>query len=164
MQALANGDWFVGWGQEPDFSEFGPDGQLLFDAHFPAHTQSYRALSLRLDGHAGASAGVRLRSRSPGAPPPSTPAGTAPRSSPRWRVLSGPSAASLQPVALVPRSGFETAIALAPGTIGADVEVQALERVGRRARHLRRGAREPISPLDLPASGTNTGFCPNQPR
>ena len=42
MQALANGDWFLGWGQVPDFSEFNAAGQLLFDAHFPHGTQSYR--------------------------------------------------------------------------------------------------------------------------
>ena len=50
MQALPNGDWFVGWGQVPDFSELSPTGQLLFDAHFPAGDQSYRGLPLRLDG------------------------------------------------------------------------------------------------------------------
>ncbi len=44
MQALAGGGWFVGWGQLPDFSEFGPEGALLFDAHFPGRTQSYRSL------------------------------------------------------------------------------------------------------------------------
>ncbi|HWX74710.1 MAG TPA: arylsulfotransferase family protein, partial [Solirubrobacteraceae bacterium] len=43
MQALANGDWFVGWGQVSDFSEFNAAGELLFDAHLPAHVQSYRA-------------------------------------------------------------------------------------------------------------------------
>ena len=42
VQPLANGDWFVGWGQEPYFSEFSPEGQLLFEAHFPAHDASYR--------------------------------------------------------------------------------------------------------------------------
>ena len=33
VQALTNGDFFVGWGAEPYFSEFSPSGQLLFDAH-----------------------------------------------------------------------------------------------------------------------------------
>ena len=42
MQSLANGDWFVGWGQEPFFSEFGPEGQLLFEAHLPQNDESYR--------------------------------------------------------------------------------------------------------------------------
>ena len=55
MQALPNGDWFIGWGQIPDFSELSPTGQLLFDAHFPAGDQSYQGFPLRLDRHPGAS-------------------------------------------------------------------------------------------------------------
>ena len=42
VQALAGGDWMVGWGEEPYLSEFGPAGQLLFDAHLPAAYESYR--------------------------------------------------------------------------------------------------------------------------
>ena len=44
MQALANGDWFVGWGQQPDLSEFSASGRLLFDASLPSGYESYRAL------------------------------------------------------------------------------------------------------------------------
>ena len=36
FQPLPGGDWEVGWGQEPWFSEFAAGGQLLFDAHLPA--------------------------------------------------------------------------------------------------------------------------------
>ena len=50
LQALPNGDWFMGWGQVPDFSELSPSGQLLFDAHFPPHTQSYRSLRFAWTG------------------------------------------------------------------------------------------------------------------
>src|SRR5205807_2439323 len=49
MQALGNGDWFVGWGQVAYFSEFSPAGQLLFDAHFPAHVESYRGFRFAWD-------------------------------------------------------------------------------------------------------------------
>ena len=85
MQALANGDWFVGWGEVPDFSEFSPTGQLLFDAHFPAGRSVLPGLALRLDGHPRAPAGVRRaggprhgRGQARG---PCTRAGTARRSS-----------------------------------------------------------------------------------
>ena len=50
IQAQVNGDWFVGWGEVPDFSEFSPTGQLLFDAHFPAGDQSYRDLRFTWTG------------------------------------------------------------------------------------------------------------------
>ena len=50
VQLLANGDWFLGWGQEPFFSEVGPEGKQLFDAHFPVHEQSYRSYRLPWTG------------------------------------------------------------------------------------------------------------------
>ena len=42
-QTLDNGDAFLGWGAVPYFSEFSPDGRLLFDAKMPSGYQSYRA-------------------------------------------------------------------------------------------------------------------------
>ncbi len=129
IQALANGDWFMGWGQEPFFSELGPEGQLLFDAHFPVHTESYRAFRLPWTG-------------TPAHPPTFTfeavagGAGTVYASwngatlVSSWRVLSGSSVGGLQSVAVVPRSGFETAIPLAAGTVGAEMAVQALSASG----------------------------------
>jgi hypothetical protein len=130
MQALANGDWFLGWGQEPDFSEFGPEGRLLFDAHLPAHDQSYRAFRFVWTGTpahppafafqaAGGGQGVVYASWN-GATLVAS-----------WRVLAGPSASSLKTVAQTPRSGFETAIPIAPGTVGPYMAVQALGAAGQ---------------------------------
>jgi len=45
-QTTPNGDWFVGWGELPYLSEFGPSGQLLFNARFPAGVSTYRAYRL----------------------------------------------------------------------------------------------------------------------
>ena len=42
IQALENGDVFIGWGAEPYFSEFSAGGQLLYDAHWHGAYQSYR--------------------------------------------------------------------------------------------------------------------------
>ena len=49
-QALADGNWLIGWGEEPYVSEFSPTGQLLFDAHLPAAYESYRAYRLPWTG------------------------------------------------------------------------------------------------------------------
>jgi hypothetical protein len=130
MQALTNGDWFLGWGQVPDFSELSPSGQLLFDAHFPAHTQSYRAFRFAWTG-------------TPAHPPalavaPAAGGGGAAYASwngatlvTAWRLLAGPAAASLAPVAQVARAGFETAIPLPAGsTVGPYFAVQALAAGG----------------------------------
>ena len=42
-QLLSNGDMFVGWGQQPYFTEFDSHGRANFDAHFTVPTSSYRA-------------------------------------------------------------------------------------------------------------------------
>ncbi len=130
VQALANGDWFVGWGQEPYFSEFGPEGELLFDAHFPVHTQSYRAFRFQWTGTPAHPPAFAFQSGGAGA-------GTVYASwngatlVTSWRLLAGASAASLGTVAVVPRSGFETAIAVPAGTAGPYLAVQALGAAGQ---------------------------------
>jgi len=42
-QLLEDGHMFVGWGSQGRFSEFGPDGDLLFDARVQRGFDSYRA-------------------------------------------------------------------------------------------------------------------------
>ena len=45
-QTTVDGDLFVGWGALPYFSEFGPSGQLTFNAEFPQGVNTYRAYLL----------------------------------------------------------------------------------------------------------------------
>lgn len=120
-QALANGDWFVGWGQEPWFSELGPEGKTLFDAHLPAREQSYRAFRFPW-------------SAVPAHPPVAAVSGSAVYASwngatgvASWRVLAGAAPGSMHAVASAARSGFETAIPLPGGVTGPYVSVQALD-------------------------------------
>jgi hypothetical protein len=129
MQALENGDWFVGWGQDPDFSEFNAAGALLFDARFPPHTQSYRDFRFAWTGL-------------PSEPPAFAIEPAAGRAASvyaswngatlvaAWRVLSGPTASRLTAVAQAPHSGFETTIAVPAGALGVFVTVQALNGAG----------------------------------
>ena len=137
LQALPNGDWFVGWGQIPDFSELSPTGQLLFDAHFPAGDQSYRDFRFAWTGTPGAPAGVR-RGRRGG--------DSAGRSGRRGEhgvrelerrdaggQLAGAGRALSDAYAVVSqgaRTGFETAIPVPAGTAGPYVTVQALDAGG----------------------------------
>jgi hypothetical protein len=129
-QALVNGDWFVGWGQEPFFSELSPSGQELFDAHFPPHTQSYRSFRMPWTGTpvhppalafapAGNGAGTVYASWN-GATQVAS-----------WRLETGGSTRALHALLTVPRSGFETAMTVPAGTIGPYVAVQALDAAGR---------------------------------
>jgi hypothetical protein len=50
MQALTNGNVFVGWGSEPFISEFSNDGKLLFNARLPPDGESYRAFRFLWSG------------------------------------------------------------------------------------------------------------------
>jgi hypothetical protein len=129
VQALANGDWFLGWGQEPFFCELNAEGKTLFEAHFPVHERSYRDYRFPWTG-------------TPAHPPTFAfqPAGAGPAVVyaswngatlvASWQVLAGASPASLAAVAQVPRSGFETTIPIPAGTAGSDVAVQALNAAG----------------------------------
>jgi Arylsulfotransferase (ASST) len=130
VQALANGDWFLGWGQEPFFSEFNAEGKTLFEAHFPAHERSYRDFSFVWSAtpvhppvfafeSSGAGQGVVYASWN-GATLVTA-----------WRVLAGPSASSLTTIVQVLRSGFETAIPIPAGTSGPYLAVQALGAEGQ---------------------------------
>jgi hypothetical protein len=128
MQALSNGDWLLGWGQLADLSEFSAQGALLFDAHLPANVESYRDFRFVWEGHpvhgpsfayaTGAGSGTVYASWN-GATQVAA-----------WRVLAGPSPATLTAVAQVPKSGFETSIPLPGGVAGPDAQVQALDAAG----------------------------------
>ncbi len=139
-QLLSNGNWIIGWGQIPDFSEFSPSGQLLLDAHFPAGDQSYRDLGFEWTGRpagrpafavergAGAGAGAGGSGGDASTVYASWNGATLLAS---WRVLAGTSAKALGSVASASRSGFETAIPLPAGVSGPYVTVQALGAAGQ---------------------------------
>jgi Arylsulfotransferase (ASST) len=129
IQALANGDWFVGWGEVPDFSELGPTGQLLFDAHFPPGDQSYRDLRFAWTGTpATRPVFSATAAHGKGTVYASWNGATLVAG---WRVLAGATPGSLRPVAQAARSGFESAIALPARTSGGYLTVQALDAGGR---------------------------------
>ena len=92
VQPLSGGDVFLGWGQQPYFSEDDGSGRQIFDAHFAEPTTTYRAYRF-----AGAPsrrpAGARLLAPAERLGRGSTRAGTGRRTSPRWRVLAGSSRA-----------------------------------------------------------------------
>jgi hypothetical protein len=125
LQLLEDGNWFVGWGQEPVLSEYSPQGTLLFEAHLPTYERSYRDLHFAWSGTPGRAPVFAFLAGSGGAGTvyASWNGATAVAA---WRLLAGPSSSALGAVAQVPRSGFETAIALPTGTAGPYLAVQAL--------------------------------------
>jgi arylsulfotransferase ASST len=132
IQAQPNGDWFVGWGEVPDFSEFSPTGQLLFDAHFPAGDQSYRDLRFAWTGTPATRPAFSVLAGNRGTRAVLYASWNGATLVASWRVLVGAAKRSLKPVAQVARSGFESAIPLRVSTGGLRyVTVQALDAGGR---------------------------------
>ena len=129
IQALPGGDWFVGWGQEGDLSEFGRHASLLFDASLPAGYQSYRALSYN-DWTATPPSPPALALRGSSGRAVAYASWNGATSVARWEVLAGASRAALRPLETVARAKFETAIPLR--TASAElIEVRALDARGR---------------------------------
>jgi hypothetical protein len=127
LQPLTGGDWFVGWGQQPYFSEFAPNGADVFDGHLPYGFQSYTALKAswlaqpserpKVAVRAGSRGGLAVYASWNGATDVAS-----------WRVLGGPSPGELAPLASASWSGLETQMAV-PGS-PAYVAVQALNLAG----------------------------------
>ena len=132
LQALPNGNWFVGWGGTGDnVSEFSPDGKQLFEAKFASTgTESYRAY------------------RAPWTAQPTVPPRAVARRSSNsvavrvswngattvtaWRVVAGGSAGTLRPRTVASRSDFETLIRFGDRERAAKaVAVEALDGAGR---------------------------------
>jgi hypothetical protein len=130
VQALPGGDWMVGWGEAPYFSEFSSSGALLLDAHLPAPYESYRAYRLAWSGHpvqAPALAAVRSAS---GRGVTAYVSWNGATELAAWRLLAGSSPSSLAPVREAPRGGFETSVHLGQLAPGSYVQAQALDAAG----------------------------------
>jgi hypothetical protein len=123
VQPLSGGDVFLGWGQQPYFSEDDASGRQIFDAQFAEPTTTYRAYRFRWSAQPATqpalasslqrSGAVSLYASWNGATDIAA-----------WRVLAGASRATLKATATTRRAGFETR--LAPGSPGPYFEVQPL--------------------------------------
>jgi hypothetical protein len=123
LQQLAGGDWFVGWGQEPDLSEFASNGSLLFDASLPYGYESYRALSFAWNATPSRPPALAVHRAADG----HTVAYASWNGATgvvRWEMWAGLAPDALTRVGSVGRAGFETAIGVPRGK--AYVEVRAL--------------------------------------
>ncbi len=129
VQQLADGGVFVGWGTDGSFSEFGPDGQLRFDARFGDGSVDYRAFRLPWVAHPTGRPEVAVRENDDGSATVYASWNGATEVA-TWQVWAGPSPDRLHVVAAARRDGFETAIAI-PTTAGY-VGVAALDASGSR--------------------------------
>jgi hypothetical protein len=125
---LANGNYFIGWGNREYFSEYTPQGQQLFDGKVPTVAyQSYRAFKEDWSGQAQTKPKI-VAARTHGRTLiwVSWNGATTAKS---WKVLGGPTQTTLKPLGVADREGFETRldVAAAPRV----VRVQALDSKGK---------------------------------
>jgi hypothetical protein len=124
-QTLPNGNLFVGWGVEPDFSEYTPAGRQIFNGTFALGVQSYRAFRFRWSGQPATPPDMALTAGSGGSTNVWASWNGATNVA-SWRVRSGSSSRGpWTKLKTAPRSNFETQIPIT-GAAGTYVEVQAL--------------------------------------
>jgi hypothetical protein len=125
--SLPGGDWLMGYGGLPNFTEYDPSGNVLLDGALGKNVQDFKTFispwSAQLSGSpsvvaSAAGAGVMTVSVS----------WNGATSVASWRVLAGASPTTLVALASAAKAGFQTTIAA--HTAGPYVAVQALDGSG----------------------------------
>lgn len=126
--SLAGGNWLMGYGGLPNFTEYAPSGRVLLDATLGRNVQDFRTYLAPWSGQPKTAPAIAVQSAGAGAltVEASWNGATAVAT---WKVLAGPSATSLSAVASAPKHGFETTIAIR--TSAAYVAVAALDASGQ---------------------------------
>jgi hypothetical protein len=128
MQTLPNGDRFVGWGAQPNLTEFSSSGRVLFEAALAAPATSYRAYSFPWNATPSGKPAIATTVQTGGKV--TVYAGwNGATNVARWRILAGPSPQSLTRIATATPTGFETASKVS--THDKYVAVQAEDSSGR---------------------------------
>ncbi len=126
VQELSDGDQFVGWGQQPYFTEYDAAGKAVFDGRFVGGNTSYRAYRYPWQA-------------TPGTPPAVAAATAGPTTTvyaswngattvAKWQFMAGSTPNALEVFATEPKQGFETQAAIPAAPF---VAVSALDAAGR---------------------------------
>jgi len=123
-QSLPGGNWLLGYGRLPNFTEFDASGHVLLDGTLGRNVQNFKTFLSPWSGQPTNAPSVALTGSTIAA------SWNGATNVASWRVLAGPSPTGLTPVGEAPKSGFETAISLPAATKGRYVAVQALDASG----------------------------------
>jgi hypothetical protein len=107
VQPLSAGDVFLGWGQQPYFSEDDASGRQIFDARFTVPTTTYRAYRFQWSATPPGAPALALARRARGVVVLYASWNGATDVA-VWRALAGASPTALKPVSRTARHGFET--------------------------------------------------------
>jgi hypothetical protein len=119
--ALPEGDWLMGYGNLPNFTEYSSSGTVLLDGTLGKGVQSFRTYLSPWSGHPTSLPAIAATRTGSTVTAHTSWNGATEVAS--WQLLAGESPSVLVPLATVPRSGFETSATLT--TTAAYVESRA---------------------------------------
>jgi hypothetical protein len=125
--ALAGGDWLMGYGGLPNFTEYDSSGHVLLDGTLGKNVQDFRTYLAPWSATAPGRPAVVAKAAGSGAMSVAVSWNGATQVA-SWKVLAGASATALAPALTAPKSGFETTIKAS--TAGPYFAVQALDASG----------------------------------
>jgi hypothetical protein len=129
VQAMPDGNVLVGWGVEPNLTEYTADGRLVQDLRFPRKLYSYRVYRQTWSGSPGEAPALAAERRAGAAVAYVSWNGDTHTT--HWELHGGHSPARLARIARAHRRGFETAIPIA-GAMPRYLAVTAHDAHGRR--------------------------------
>ncbi len=124
--SLPGGDWLMGYGGLPNFTEYDSSGHVLLDGRLGKNVQDFRTYLAPWSGHPRGTPSLSVSKGSGSLTAYASWNGATEVAS--WRVLAGSSASALAPVSTAARHGFETAVKVS--STGPYVQVQALDGAG----------------------------------
>jgi hypothetical protein len=141
MQRLRGGNVFIGWGADPQFSEYTPAGRQMFDARFVLGVNTYRAYRFPWVGRPTTRPALAI-SHSSGGGATLYASWNGATQVTAWRVLGGTGTRSLNLVSRAAKTGFETTIRLSTSrtyfavqALGAGGHVLGTSRVEPASQH-----------------------------
>ena len=132
-QALPGGDWLMGYGNLPNFTEYSSTGAVLLDGTLGKGAQNFRTYLAPWTGHPSEPPAIAATRTGTTSATLSTSWNGATEVA-SWELLVGESPSSLSVVATVPKSGFQTSATVSlPASISATstyVQSRALSATG----------------------------------
>jgi len=125
--SLPGGNWLLGYGGLPNFTEFDASGHVLLDGTLGRNVEDFRTYLSPWSGQPTGSPAVAANAAGAGTLAVSVSWNGA-TSVASWRVLAGASPTALAPLAAAAKTGFQTTITA--HSAGPYVQVQALDESG----------------------------------
>jgi hypothetical protein len=123
---LAEGNWLMGYGNLPNFTEYDASGQVLLDGELGPNVQDFRTYLSPWSGHPTTSPAIVAKRNGSSITVLTSWNGATEVAS--WQLLAGSSPSSLTALSTVPKSGFQTDATLRSSATY--VESQALNSSG----------------------------------